>query len=42
MNQKSMNLVDSIFKKLSHYKGKKIFLKKESLKKFIFKLINEN
>ena len=42
MNQKSMNLVDLIYKKLNNYKTKKIFLKKESLKKFIFKLINEN
>ena len=41
MNPKSENLVDLIFKKLKTYKKKKIFLEKESLKKFILSLIKE-
>ena len=42
MTLKSENLVDLIFKKLKNYKSKKIFLKKENLKKFIFSLSKEN
>ena len=42
MNPKLENLVDLIFKKLKSYKGKKIFLEKEKLKKFIFYLFREN
>ena len=34
-------LVDLIFKKFKNYKAKEIFLEKESLKKFIFSLIEE-
>ena len=37
----SDNLVDSIFKKLKTYRNKKIFLEKESLKKYIFSLFEE-
>ena len=42
MNPKSEQLVDSIFKKLKSYQGKKIFLKKENLNKFILSLFKEN
>ena len=42
MNPKSEQLVDSIFKKLKTYKGKKIFLKKENLNKFILSLFKGN
>ena len=42
MPSKSENLVDLIFKKLKNYKSKEIFLKKESLNKFIFSLLKEN
>ena len=42
MTPKSEHLVDSIFKKLKTYKNKKIFLEKESLKKFILSLFKEN
>jgi len=41
MKAKYENLVDIIFKKLQNYKGKKIFLEKENLKKFIFSLYEE-
>ena len=42
MNTKSEYLVELIFKKLKNYKAKEIFLKKESLKKFIFSLLKES
>jgi len=42
MTPKSELLVDLIFKKLKTYKKKKIFLKKESLNKFILSLFKEN
>ena len=42
MTQKSEPLFDLIFKKLKAYKEKKIFLKKEDLKKFIFSLLKDN
>ena len=42
MNPKSEQLVDLIFKKLKTYKGKKLFLKKENLNKFILSLFKEN
>ena len=42
MNPKSEHLIDSIFEKLINYKGKKIFLEKDNLKKFIFSLFKEN
>ena len=42
MNAKSEYLIDLIFKKLKNYKSKKIFLKKENFKKFIFSLFKEN
>ena len=38
MTSKSEYLVDLIYKKLKAYKSKEIFIKKESLKKFIFSL----
>ena len=41
MKLKYKNLVDLIFKKLKNYKGKKIFLEKEDLEKFIFSLYKE-
>ena len=41
MTPKSVHLVDLIFKKLKNYKAKKIFLKKENLKKFISSLFIE-
>ena len=41
MSSKSEYLVDSIFKKLNNYKGKKIILEKKLLKKFIFSLFKE-
>ena len=41
MTPKSEQLVDLIFKKLKTYKGKKIFLKKENLNKFILSLFKE-
>ena len=41
MTSNSERLVDSIFKKLKTYKGKKIFLEKESLNKFILSLFKE-
>jgi len=42
MSKKTEHLVDLIFKKLKTYKNKKLFLKKESLNKFIFSLFKEN
>ena len=42
MSQKSEYFIDLIFKKLKAYKEKKIFLKKEDLKKFIFSLLKDN
>ena len=42
MTQKPEHLVDLIFKKLTTYKKKKIFLEKESLNKFILSLFKEN
>ena len=42
MNPKSEKLVDLIFKKLKNYKGKEIFLEKETLKKFISSLFKES
>ncbi len=42
MIPKSDNLVDLIFKKLTTYKKKKIFLEKDSLNKFILSLFKEN
>ena len=42
MTPKSEQLVDLIFKKLKNYKGKKIFLKKENLNKYILSLFKEN
>ena len=39
MNPQLESLVDSIFKKLKGYKPKEIFLKKESLEKYIFLLL---
>ena len=41
MNSKSEYLVELIFRKLKNYKGKKISLEKENLKKFIFSLFKE-
>ncbi len=41
MKEKYEKLIDLIFKKLKNYKGKKIFLEKEILKKFIFSLYEE-
>ena len=42
MNPKSQHLVDLIFKKLTTYNNKKIFLEKENLNKFILSLFKEN
>jgi len=42
MAHKSEQLIDLIFKKLKTYKGKKIFLNKENLNKFIFSLFKED
>jgi len=42
MTPNSEHLVDSIFKKLKTYKGKKILLEKENLNKFILSLFKEN
>ena len=41
MNSESENLVDLIFEKLKKYKAKKIYLEKESFKKYIFSLFKE-
>ena len=35
-------LVDLIFKKLKNYKAKKIYLKKENLKRFVFSLFKND
>ena len=42
MAQNSEDIVELIFKKLQTYNNKKIFLKKESLNKFILLLFKEN
>ena len=42
MITKTEVLVDLIFKKLKNYKGKKIFLEKKLLKKFIFSLFKQS
>ena len=42
MTKKAEYIVDSIFKKLTHYKAKEIFLEKKDLKKFIFSLFKEH
>ena len=39
---KEEHLIELIFKKLICYEGKKIFLEKEKLEKFIFSLLKEN
>ena len=41
MTKKSKYLVDLIFRKLKSYDGKKIFLEKENLEKFIISLFKE-
>ena len=41
MPSKSEYLVDLIFKKLTNYKAKEIFLEKENLNKFISSLLKE-
>ena len=42
MTTKSEYLINLIFKKLKNYKLKEIFLEKEKLEEFIFKLFEEN
>ena len=42
MTSESEFLVDLIFKKIKNYKSKKVFLEKESLKKFILSLFKES
>ena len=42
MTPKLEHLVNLIFKKLKTYNNKKIFLEKESLKKFILSLFKED
>ena len=42
MIPKSEYLIDLIFKKFKNYKGKKVFLEKENLKRFILSLFKEN
>ena len=42
MNPKSEHYVDLIFNNLKNYKGKKIYLEKENLKKFINSLFKGN
>ena len=42
MNDKLNNLIDKIFEKLAKNKLKKINLKKDEFKKFIFFLMNED
>ena len=41
MDTKSEYLIDLIFKKLKNHRGKKIYLEKENLKKYIFSLFKE-
>ena len=41
MTSKLEHLVDLIFNKLKTYKGKKIFLERENLNKFILSLLKE-
>ncbi len=42
MTTKPEHLIKLIFKKLTAYKSKKIFLEKENLNKFILSLFKEN
>ena len=42
MTSKPEHLIKLIFKKLTAYKSKKIFLEKENLNKFILSLFKEN
>ena len=42
MTPKAEHLVDLIFRKLTTYNNKKIYLEKENLNKFIFSLFKEN
>ena len=42
MSSKNEYLIDLIFKKLKNYKSRKIMLKKENLKEFIFSLLKED
>ena len=41
MTQKAEYLVDLIFKKLKNYKDKKIFLEKDTLKKYILSILKD-
>ena len=42
MTPKAEHLVDLIFRKLTTYNNKKIYLEKENLNKFILSLFKEN
>ena len=42
MTSRTDDLVNLIFKKFKNYSAKKIFLEKESLKKFIYSLFKQN
>ena len=42
MATETEELVDLIYRKLKNYRSKKIFLEKKLLKKFIFRLTQEN
>ena len=42
MTPKAEHLVDLIFRKLTTYNNKKIYLEKENLNKFIHSLLKEN
>ena len=42
MTSKSDYLIDLIYKKLKNNNSKKIILEKETFKKFIYSLINDN
>ena len=42
MTSKPEHLINLIFKKLTAYKSKKIFLEEENLNKFILSLFKEN
>ena len=42
MNKNSDYIIEKIFQRLKNYKIRKINLKKDELKKFIFFLINNN